>query len=160
VQALAESIEVNITHPEELIVNTENYMNLKILKEGRMGYCCRKLGSAYNGHVIDQISVLEGESPFLLGVEFITHRKPNFEIKSMEYSVIYGLVYDRLIQSMRKSRGDYEYFCFLRDKSKYLVDEFEINKCEHCKTKHTRFLCPKLHFIPIKQQVIYRALYN
>jgi potassium voltage-gated channel Eag-related subfamily H protein 5 len=124
VQALAESIEVSITHPEELIINVETYMSLKILKEGRMGYCCRKLGSKYNGYVIDQISVAEGEAPFLLGVEFITHRRPTFEIKAMEYSIIYGLAYDRLIQSLRKSRGDYEYFCFLRDKSKYLVDEF------------------------------------
>lgn len=125
-----------------------------------MGYCCRKLGSVYNGHVIDYISVQKGGAPFLLGLEFITHRRPSYEIKSLEYSIIYGLTYERLIQSLRKSRGDYEYLCFLRDKSKHVVDEFEISHCKNCNTKHTRFLCPKLHFVPIKQQCINRALYN
>jgi hypothetical protein len=123
-----------------------------------MGYCCRKQGANYNGLVVDQIAVGDGQAPFLLGMEFITLRRPTFEIKSMEYSIIYGLAYDRLIQSLRKSRGDYEYLCFLRDKSKYLVDEFEINLCRHCRTKHTSFLCPRLHFIPIRQQVVNRAL--
>lgn len=30
--------------------------------------------------------------------------------------------------------------------------------CPHCRTKHTRFCCPKLHFIPIQQHVINKYL--
>ena len=52
---------------------------------------------------------------------------------------------------------DYHHFCFLRDKNKSTLDEFEVYPCEYCPGKHhTKFTCPKLHFIPLKQLVIYK----
>lgn len=55
---------------------------------------------------------------------------------------------------------DYEMYAFLRDKNKTCIDEFEVMKCENCQTKHTKFLCPKLHFIPFSQLVVNRFLYK
>jgi hypothetical protein len=49
---------------------------------------------------------------------------------------------------------DYELYAYLRDKNKYLIDELEVLKCEFCKTKHTKFTCPRIHYIPIKMHVI------
>jgi len=45
---------------------------------------------------------------------------------------------------------DYEFFAFLRDKSKNIVDEYETIKCNLCPTNHSYFDCPKYHYIPIK----------
>jgi hypothetical protein len=135
-------------------------MNLKILKEGTIGYSLKKNGCNYNGKTIDKVHVEVGGNPFLIGLNFITFKKPNYEVKSLVYSINYSLSYDRLIASMQKSRGDYEYFCFLRDKNKNMPDEFEILPCASCKTNHTKFDCPKLHFIPITQHVVNKYLRN
>lgn len=51
---------------------------------------------------------------------------------------------------------DYLHYCFLRDRNKSMIDEYEVFSCEFCKSKHTKFTCPKLHFIPIQQHVIYK----
>lgn len=57
---------------------------------------------------------------------------------------------------------DYIHFCFLRDKNKSTPDEFEVLDCDQCKRgiKHTKFTCPKLHFIPIKQMSIYKDIHH
>lgn len=141
-------------------MNTDNFLSIKILKEGSVGYCVRKSGCDFNGRVVDIVTVDEGDSPFLIGLEFITNRRPNYEVKSLVYSITYSLGYEKLISSLRKSRGDYEYFCFMRDKNKHILDEFEILTCSQCKTNHTRFGCSKLHYIPIVQHIINRSLYK
>ena len=53
---------------------------------------------------------------------------------------------------------DYHLFCFLRDKNRSIRDEFEVFKCGMCKNnqKHTKFTCPKLHFTPYHQIVIFK----
>lgn len=55
---------------------------------------------------------------------------------------------------------DYELYCLMRDKALNMPDDFELFSCEICKGKHTKFNCPKLHFIPIKQHIAYRYIYK
>lgn len=57
---------------------------------------------------------------------------------------------------------DYELYAYLRDKNKYIIDQMEVLKCEFCKTRHTKFQCPRIHFIPIPMHVIdkWRNSYN
>ena len=106
-QSLAESIEITITHPEEVIVSMENYLSLKILKQGSVGYCTSKPGCIYNGVAVDTVNIGETDSPFLIGLSFFLNSKPIYDVKSLEYSVTYTLTYDELIASLKKSQGDY-----------------------------------------------------
>jgi hypothetical protein len=55
---------------------------------------------------------------------------------------------------------DYIHFCFLRDRNKTTLDEFEVLTCDVCMDgkKHTKFTCPKLHFIPLKNMVIHKGM--
>ena len=72
--------------------------------------------------------------------------------------MIYKLSHDDLLNILRESSMDYLHFCFLRDKNKSNIDEFEVLNCELCKKdqKHTKFTCPKLHYVPLHQMVIYK----
>jgi hypothetical protein len=72
--------------------------------------------------------------------------------------VVYSLSYDDLVTTLKESQMDYIHFCFLRDKNKTTLDEFEVLTCDICKDgkKHTKFNCPKLHFIPFKNMVIHK----
>lgn len=107
---------------------------------------------------IDRVKVCNNERPFILGLEFLTRQRPNYEIKSCEYSVVYSLSYEDLIGILKDSQMDYMHFCFLRDKNKSTIDEFEVLECLICHNgqKHTKFTCPKLHYTPLHQIVIYK----
>ena len=97
----------------------------------------------------------------MLGLEFLTQCRPCYEIKSLVYSVIYWLDYDKLISTLKESTMDYMHFCFLRDKNRSVIDEFEVVPCEFCPgQKHTKFTCPKLHFIPLAQHVIHKEMHR
>lgn len=61
---------------------------------------------------------------------------------------------------LRESDMDFEMYSYLRDKNKNILNEFEIFPCEFCPQKHTKFECPKLHFIPITQHVIFKNLHK
>ena len=141
-----------------MILTKENFLTLCILKEGSIGYCCRKMGCDFNGEVVERVEVKSGQNPFLMGLEFLHLRPPNYEIKSLEYSFTYNLPYEGLVGSLMKSCGDYEYFCFLRDKHDNEPDEFEILRCEHCESRHTKFTCPALHYMPFREHLIGKSL--
>ena len=153
----AEKIEMNISHPEQMLRSLDDDYNLLILREGVIGYTTKRRNCFFNDMVIDEVAVLERQRPFILGLEFLTLRRPNYEIKSLEYSMIYFLSYDGLISTIKESPMDYLHFCFIRDKNKCVLDEFEVLLCEFCKNKkHTKFTCPRLHYTPIHQLVIFK----
>ena len=149
---------MTISHPEQLLRRVDDEKNLLILREGTIGFTAKRRNCKFNDMTIDRVKVLDNERPFILGLEFLTRHKPNYEIKSLEYSVIYSLSYDDLISILKDSHMDYLLFCFLRDKNKSTPDEFEVLECEICKNgqKHTKFSCPRLHYIPLHQIVIYK----
>lgn len=64
--------------------------------------------------------------------------------------------FENLINTLKDSQMDYLHYCFLRDRNKSVLDEFEVLPCEYCKRNHTKFTCPKLHFTPIPQLTIYK----
>jgi hypothetical protein len=66
--------------------------------------------------------------------------------------------YEDLLDTLRETHMDFEHYCFLRDRNKHILDEYEVFSCQNCKKiKHTKFTCPKLHFVPIRQHVINKA---
>ena len=58
---------------------------------------------------------------------------------------------ETLKEILKTKDRDLEHFFFLKDKSKHVVDEFELKECEHCSSKHLNFRCPKLHYTPLTQ---------
>ena len=57
---------------------------------------------------------------------------------------------------------DYLLFCLLRDRNRSIPDEFEVHNCLICGKgqKHTKFTCPKIHFVPMHQMVIHKYNYT
>ena len=103
--------------------------NLLILREGEIAYTVKRRNCNFNNMAIDKVKIQNIDKPFILGLEFLTRFRPMYEIKSMEYSVIYSLSYDDLISILKESHMDYLHFCFLRDKNKSTLDEFEVLRC-------------------------------
>jgi len=66
--SLAEKIEVNICHPEEIFKKIEDTFNLYILRSGEVALTTKKGGSDFNNFVIDTKKMGENEKPFLLGL--------------------------------------------------------------------------------------------
>ena len=62
----------------------------------------------------------------------MTRKKNNFEIKSKEYSVVYVLGFEKLMQTLKESEMDYHHFCYLRDKNETNTNEYEVFDCEFC----------------------------
>jgi hypothetical protein len=118
----AEHLEVRMTHPQETIRHIDDDFNLMILKEGEVGYSCKKHGCGFNDEIVDYIRVRAGESPFLTSLDFISKLRPLYEIKSLKFSELYQLSYSRFIEVFRESDMDYELFCFLRDKIRNIPD--------------------------------------
>lgn len=86
--------------------------------------------------------------------------KAMYEIKSLEYSIIYFLDIDTLRSILKGSDMDYELYCLLRDKCSNIPDEYELFKCSICRNHHTKFTCPKIHYIPIKQHVTNKYIHR
>jgi hypothetical protein len=89
--SLAEKINMIISHPEQSLRVLEDNYDLLILKEGEIGYTVKRRNCAFNDMVIDKVKIGNHQSPFIIGLEFLSHYRPIYEIKSLVYSVIYSL---------------------------------------------------------------------
>lgn len=46
-----------------------------------------------------------------------------------------------------------------KDKDRFNECDWEIEKCNVCnKVRHTRFSCPKLHYVPLKNMIVAKAI--
>ena len=95
----------------------------------------------------------------LLSLEFINPIKiKNYQLHSKEYSILYTMEEETFKEILKLKESDMETFFYLKDKSKHLVDEFEIKKCDCCSSTHLKFRCPKLHYMPLAQEVVYKFI--
>ena len=113
---------MSISHPEQMLKKIDDEFNLLILREGKIAYTCKKRNCDFNEMVIDKVNIKSHNRPFILGLEFLTRQRPLYETKSIEYSVIFSLPYEDLLNILKESQMDYLHFCFLRDKSKSTPD--------------------------------------
>jgi hypothetical protein len=113
----AQKIEMHICHPEEIIQHIDEPHNLLILKGGEVGFTCRKNGCDFNNTVVDQIKVSNISEPLLLSLSFINTPRLTYEIKSLEYSILYFLDFESIMSILKESEMDHELYCLLRDKS-------------------------------------------
>jgi hypothetical protein len=125
----AEHIESKIAHPQEIVRAIDDDFNLVILKFGKIGYACKKQGFAFNEEITDLIKVEEGGAPYLTSLDFISKQRPLYEIKSLQFSVILMLPYNKFIEIFKTSNMDYEHYCLLRDKIRNIPDELEVHPC-------------------------------
>ena len=113
---------MSISHPEQLLRKLDDDYNLLILREGEVGFTVKRRGCDFNDRVVDKVKVNARDRPFILGLEFLTRFRPAYEIKSLEYSVVYSLAYDNLIEVLKESNMDYMLFCLLRDRNRSTID--------------------------------------
>lgn len=74
----AEKIEMSISHPEQILKKIEDNFNLMILREGSIGYMPKRRNCRSNGMVIDRVKIYDEQKPFILGLEFLTQRRPTY----------------------------------------------------------------------------------
>lgn len=57
---------------------------------------------------------------------------------------------------LKESKLDYSFYMNILDKHEKLINPYEHTMCEYCANEyHTRFDCTRLHYIPLKSEVIY-----
>ena len=61
---------------------------------------------------------------------------------------------------LRLKKVDFEYFFTVKDQEKEDLNEYEFFTCELCEEgiNHSKFRCPKLHYMPYHQTIIYKSL--
>jgi len=47
-----------------------------------------------------------------------------YDIKCLDYSLFYTISFDKFLSIMKQSEYDYEYYFMVKDKDKYLINEF------------------------------------
>jgi hypothetical protein len=68
-----------------------------------IGFCVKKSGCSFNDKVIDQIQITDKDEPYLIDLNFIRKKQKIFTIKSLEYSILYCLDYDSIINILKGS---------------------------------------------------------
>jgi hypothetical protein len=124
-----------------------------------VGFACRAAGSSLDRVYADVVKRTEKEEPFLLNTDFITLSSSKYDIRSKDYSIVHCLRFEEFKSILSGFSKDYEYYCFLKDRAKSVLNEHETIPCTDCRQKHTRFACPKLHFIPIREHVVHKELH-
>lgn len=119
-------------------------------------------GSDFSGTVIDKLKISLKDKPKILYLGFLSEnvRNVRFKIKSLHYSIVYFIGVDEAKEIMKNVSTDFENYCQIKDKSKHTLDEFEVVPCQYCPTDHTKMGCPKLHYSPLYQMVVYKYLRN
>ena len=154
-------VERKICHPKEVLYKKGTHPDFLILQKGQLDMACKCSGgkTALSGKVVESLEVKDGQKPKLLGLDFIKNKTLTHDIRSKNYSIVYTLELERFKEALRASEMDYQLLCMLRDRYEYLLDENNVHACSLCPRKlHSKFQCPRLHYCPIKQMVIYRYL--
>lgn len=72
-----------------------------------IGYSVKKSGCDFNTKVIEQIQIKDMDEPYLLDLNFIRKNRKTFQIKSLEYSILYCLDYESIVNILKGSEMDY-----------------------------------------------------
>ena len=112
---LAEEVNRRICHPEEVIVKKGNITDFCIIQKGCVAFTCRNRSDLDN-KVIELLAV-EGESkPKIMSLDFIKNKPTSYNIKSVNYSIIYYLNREDFMRSLSSSEMDYQLFCLIKDR--------------------------------------------
>lgn len=59
-----------------------------------------------------------------MSLDFLFNSFFPFNVKCLDYTVMYKMNQKALIQVLKDNPYDYEYFCMMKDKDKLLLNEF------------------------------------
>ena len=113
-----------VSYPEQIVFNQEKAHNFLILREGKIGYCTKLIGSDFNETIFNEVKIKEGNSPSLLSLDFLFHKPINYEIKTLKYSLMYQIEFSVLKEMVQQNTLDFENFCMILDRSNHILDEF------------------------------------
>lgn len=74
---------MRVSHPDEVIQKFDDDYNLIILKQGQIGYFCKKSTFTLKDYVMNIKQVQVKDRPYLLNLDFIVKTRPYYEIRSI-----------------------------------------------------------------------------
>jgi hypothetical protein len=98
---------MRVSHPDEVIQKFDDDYNLIILKQGQIGYFCKKSTFTLKDYVMNIKQVQVKDRPYLLNLDFIVKTRPYYEIRSIEYCIFFFLDYNNFIEAVKDSNMDY-----------------------------------------------------
>jgi hypothetical protein len=104
-----------------------------ILEKGEVGFACRSPGSLLDRVYANIVKRTQKEGPFLLSTDFLAQSGSRYDIRARDYSIVHRLAFEDFKSTLAGFRKDYEYYCFLRDRAKVVLDEHETVPCETCR---------------------------
>lgn len=156
---LAEFIVRKISHPDEVILNRMEPAKCIILQKGLLGMVIRHRCDKKPPEVIQTLSVEGNQGSKLLNLAFTKRRRQDYYLRSLAYSIIYYLENEDFENYLRQNSLDYEHYCLLRDKLEIGINPDELYECDKCQHEcHTKFQCPRLHYIPNHMLIVSRYL--
>ena len=81
-------------------------------------------------------------------------------MRSKAYCILYTIGIPEFENILKDKDSDFQFYHEIKHRSKHFLNEFEIINCEFCNEKHNKFKCPRLHYMPIAQQIINRSLHD
>ncbi len=99
---------------------------------GGFGYAFNNGHSGNNGRIMQHFDVPSNKYR-IATLDFLFKNKLEFDIKCTDYSVVYRLSTEQLIKILNNHSYDAEYFFMIKDKDKFLPNEFELTDCQLCK---------------------------
>ena len=127
-----------------------------IFNNGKFGLAYNNGSLKTNGQIIQTYTVKADEFR-IASLDFLLDQPLNYDIKCIDYTIFYKVGLKAFLSILENYPYDYEYYFMIKEKDKFLLNEFEIEKCHIClNERHTMFKCPRFHYIPLKQHVIGR----
>ena len=127
-----------------------NNIDILVFNEGGFGYSYNNGNSLNNGRVMQHFKV-ESKDYQVASLDFLFENKLSFDIKSTDYCIFYKISTDDFIKILKNCSYDLEYYFMVKDKDKFILNEFELCECQVCRKEfHSVFKCPRLHFMPLK----------
>lgn len=125
---LSITIEKKLAHPEEIVYSRGNDLEILVFNGGGFGYSFNNGNSANNGRIMQHFDVSSNQYQ-IATLDFLFKNKVKYDIKCTDYSVVYKLSTDQLIKILNNQSYDSEYFFMIKDKDKFLLNEFELAEC-------------------------------
>ena len=59
----------------------------------------------------------------MINLDFIRNKEVPYDLRSDKYSVIYRLSMEKFKEALKSSDMDYQLYCVLRDRHRFILDE-------------------------------------
>lgn len=102
-----------------------------IFNNGTLGLATNNGSSKTNGQIIQEYFIKSNEFR-IASLDFLLDRPMNYDIKCIDYMIFYKVTLKSFLSILQNNTYDYEYYFMIKEKDKFLLNEFEIEKCKIC----------------------------